>query len=275
MARKPIGNKLRFEVFKRDCFTCQYCGKKAPEIILRVDHINPVKNGGDSNILNLITSCFECNSGKGATLLKDNTLLEKQRTQLEELQERKVQLEMMVDWRTELMNVENDSMDIYLKKINNLIRPHTTTEEFKIKFRKVLKESKPDAILYAIQESFDRHASFENSCLTIDSANLILSKIKGIARFKSLDPIQQKKQWLCLVANKKYLCSTDEFNECLDIYVSLLVDFGYSEHNILNDLQEGVKKLIYNNREYWGLMDDINNWRRIVKGWIEEKNNKS
>ncbi len=26
--REPIGKKLRFEVFKRDSFTCQYCGAK-------------------------------------------------------------------------------------------------------------------------------------------------------------------------------------------------------------------------------------------------------
>jgi len=32
--RKTISKKIRFEVFKRDSFTCQYCGKSAPEIIL-------------------------------------------------------------------------------------------------------------------------------------------------------------------------------------------------------------------------------------------------
>lgn len=29
--RKQLSKKLRFEVFKRDSFTCQYCGKKSPE----------------------------------------------------------------------------------------------------------------------------------------------------------------------------------------------------------------------------------------------------
>ena len=41
--RKAISKKLRFEVFKRDSFTCQYCGKSAPDVILHVDHILPVK----------------------------------------------------------------------------------------------------------------------------------------------------------------------------------------------------------------------------------------
>jgi 5-methylcytosine-specific restriction endonuclease McrA len=31
-----ITKKLRFEVFKRDNFTCRYCGRKTPEVILLV-----------------------------------------------------------------------------------------------------------------------------------------------------------------------------------------------------------------------------------------------
>ena len=63
--RKNVSNKTRFEVFKRDNFTCQYCGKSAPEVVLNVDHIEPVSKGGSNDISNLITSCFECNNGKG------------------------------------------------------------------------------------------------------------------------------------------------------------------------------------------------------------------
>ena len=50
MTRKSLSNKIRFEVFKRDNFTCQYCGRKAPEIVLNVDHIEPVSKGGTNDI---------------------------------------------------------------------------------------------------------------------------------------------------------------------------------------------------------------------------------
>ena len=66
-----ISKKLRFEVFKRDNFTCQYCGKKSPEVVLETDHIIPLNKGGGDNIENLITSCFDCNRGKGKILLED------------------------------------------------------------------------------------------------------------------------------------------------------------------------------------------------------------
>jgi hypothetical protein len=64
-----VGPRLRFEVFKRDNFTCRYCGRKSPEVILQADHVIPVAEGGGNEIENLVTSCFECNSGKGKILL--------------------------------------------------------------------------------------------------------------------------------------------------------------------------------------------------------------
>jgi 5-methylcytosine-specific restriction endonuclease McrA len=67
--RKQIGKKLRFEVFKRDGFTCAYCGATPPSVILQVDHIHPVADGGTNDPDNLITSCQPCNIGKGANLL--------------------------------------------------------------------------------------------------------------------------------------------------------------------------------------------------------------
>jgi hypothetical protein len=67
--RKPMSKKLRFEVFKRDSFTCQYCGKTPPLVVLEVDHIHPVSKGGSCGMDNLISACFDCNRGKAANLL--------------------------------------------------------------------------------------------------------------------------------------------------------------------------------------------------------------
>ncbi len=64
-----VSLKLRFEVFKKNDFTCQYCGRKTPEVILELEHIIPISKGGTDELDNLTTSCFECNRGKGASLL--------------------------------------------------------------------------------------------------------------------------------------------------------------------------------------------------------------
>jgi 5-methylcytosine-specific restriction endonuclease McrA len=56
---------IRFEIFKRDNFTCQYCGRKVVDgIKLHCDHVHPVCKGGDNSSKNLITACSDCNIGK-------------------------------------------------------------------------------------------------------------------------------------------------------------------------------------------------------------------
>ena len=75
--RKAISKKMRFEVLKRDKFTCQYCGKQSPDIVLHLDHIKPVGKGGKNTLLNLVTSCVDCNLGKGARELSDESEIEK------------------------------------------------------------------------------------------------------------------------------------------------------------------------------------------------------
>jgi len=61
--------KLRFSILKRDNFTCQYCGRKAPNCELQIDHILPKSKGGLNKIENYRTSCAECNYGKSDILL--------------------------------------------------------------------------------------------------------------------------------------------------------------------------------------------------------------
>lgn len=115
--RTAIKKSVRFEVFKRDSFACQYCGAKAPEAVLHIDHINPVSNGGDNEIINLITACKDCNLGKSDRLLDDSSAITKQREQIERLSERREQLEMMLKWRDEALHAE----DMLLEAIEGAI----------------------------------------------------------------------------------------------------------------------------------------------------------
>ena len=62
--RIKLSKRQRFDVFKRDLFVCQYCGQKPPAVVLEVDHIVPVADGGGNDAHNLITACFDCNRGK-------------------------------------------------------------------------------------------------------------------------------------------------------------------------------------------------------------------
>jgi len=56
---------MRFEILERDSFTCRYCGKRAPETELEVDHVRPRSRGGSDERTNLVATCRDCNRGKG------------------------------------------------------------------------------------------------------------------------------------------------------------------------------------------------------------------
>lgn len=68
--RKHISTRTRFEVLKRDGFTCQYCGRKAPNVELHVDHVQAVVRGGKNDMDNLTSACADCNLGKGPVDLR-------------------------------------------------------------------------------------------------------------------------------------------------------------------------------------------------------------
>ena len=83
-----VSVRTRFEVFKRDRFTCSYCGRTPPEVLLEADHIMPKAAGGSDDITNLTTACATCNSGKAARLLEEGTAPVVGRATIEEIAER-------------------------------------------------------------------------------------------------------------------------------------------------------------------------------------------
>lgn len=64
----PVSKRLRYEVLRRDNYTCRYCGAFAPVAVLEVDHVIPRKHGGTDTLENLVTACDACNNGKAAAL---------------------------------------------------------------------------------------------------------------------------------------------------------------------------------------------------------------
>lgn len=88
--RKAVSKRTRFEVFKRDSFKCVYCGNHPPAVLLHIDHVIAVAEGGTNDEENLVTACDGCNLGKGAVPLTSipTSLADKQA----ELVEREEQL---------------------------------------------------------------------------------------------------------------------------------------------------------------------------------------
>jgi len=65
--KRDIPLRLRLRVLQRDGFRCVFCGRSPAfdmGVVLHVDHILPVAEGGTTRLENLQTLCRECNLGK-------------------------------------------------------------------------------------------------------------------------------------------------------------------------------------------------------------------
>lgn len=177
--RKALSKKTRFEVFKRDKFTCQYCGKSAPDVILEVDHVVPVAEGGTDDMLNLVTACFDCNRGKGARELSDDAVIKRQKKQLDLLQERREQLEMMYKWQLDLAS--DDS--VQLSMVESMIKEvsgYYPDEQALRTIRKHLEEFGFETVIEAVRIAFTR---YEHE--TDDEWEHAFGKIGGICYYKT------------------------------------------------------------------------------------------
>lgn len=183
MKRKPLSKKIRFEVFKRDKFTCQYCGGKAPDIVLHVDHIDPVAEGGTNDIFNLVTSCSSCNWGKGKIKLSDDAVVEKRRRQLEDSQGRLEQLEMMYMWQRDLLvatNVEFEMASSYIMEACNRCDDWNLSDVGARKVRTLIENFGIQGVMEGIRIAKNRYLLFKDNKATDESFELFFGKIGGI-----------------------------------------------------------------------------------------------
>ena len=160
--RKSISKRVRFEVFKRDAFTCQYCGKSAPDVILHLDHIKPVSKGGNNGILNLVTSCQSCNSGKSDIELSDNSAVKKQQKQLIDMAEKHEQIKLMVEWRESIQNAEDLLVDSVDELITKLLVDKSPNDHGRMLIRKAIKKSSYQDVFDCVNKAYEQSDSIDD-----------------------------------------------------------------------------------------------------------------
>jgi len=69
---RPRVRLTKQEVFRRDNYTCQYCGKKSRD--LTIDHVKPRRLGGEHRWDNLVSACPACNRRKGGRPLHETDM---------------------------------------------------------------------------------------------------------------------------------------------------------------------------------------------------------
>jgi 5-methylcytosine-specific restriction endonuclease McrA len=66
---RPEMRLSRREIFLRDRYTCQYCGKSSHDLTL--DHVMPRHRGGEHSWENLVAACKHCNHRKAGRTPKE------------------------------------------------------------------------------------------------------------------------------------------------------------------------------------------------------------
>ena len=184
--RKAISKRIRFEVFKRDKFACQYCGKTAPDVILVIDHVHPVSKGGENSLLNLLTACESCNSGKGDKTLSDESLLSKQREQMRLLAVRREQITMLLEYQTFLDESTGQEVAAFAQRYRQLL-PFSLNERGLDTARKWLRKFTLVELMKAAEISVSQYFKKDSEGKPIfESAEKAFNMIPGIARLSKL-----------------------------------------------------------------------------------------
>lgn len=64
-----LSKPARWRILQRDEFACRYCGRRAPDVVLEVDHVTPRCQGGSDEQDNLVAACEDCNRSKSGSEL--------------------------------------------------------------------------------------------------------------------------------------------------------------------------------------------------------------
>ena len=184
--RKALTKKTRFEVFKRDSFKCQYCGASAPETVLVVDHIKPVSKSGPDDMMNYITACQPCNAGKSDRILSDNTTLQKQKGQIDALNERREQIEMMLEWRDGVKQIASTELDAITDAWHDAAPGFNLNDTGLKQAKAMLKKHGLLKVLDAMEEAQSKYIKMDGEAATAESVDAAWKKVGGFLRMDGL-----------------------------------------------------------------------------------------
>ena len=265
--RKGLSPKTRFEVFKRDKFICQYCGSTLPGSTLEVDHIKPVSKGGTNELLNLVTSCWDCNRGKTDKTLDDNSAITKKKNQLNLLQENREQMEMMLEWSDGLQEIDSVRNQELVKRINAKMHPRFVSEDFEKRFANITKKHILHDVLKAIEIASNKYLQFDvDGNVTKESAENFVKKIGGVLHNLNIPAIQQKANYIKGICKNRFtFWDPRKGSILLNNYIKSLKDNNYNEEQIINNLD---KELIPRAKE----AKNWTEWNKLLESWISSNN---
>lgn len=171
--RETISNELRFKIFKRDNFTCQYCGRKAPDVEIQIDHIVSVFSGGDNRASNLITACYKCNLGKLCARVEEK----EDKESIEEFEKNRLSRMSKYSYYTNYICkvMKNANIKLPKRKIDKFTAVNFSNDEEFNNFKKIFYEKSPEEVLHIIEDCFYKKLKYSTytKCYTEERKTLL------------------------------------------------------------------------------------------------------
>ena len=222
-------------------------------MLLHVDHIHPKSQGGVDDITNLVTSCESCNLGKSDIALSDDSAIAKRKAQLDKLQERREQLDLMFQWHQELLEIQHEAVDRvsgYFLKACGGRRDLAIQPGGRAALQKAIKKFGVSEVLVAIDEAVKVYCKASPK-----TGEMELGSIQSA--FDKIGPI-------CAVRRQS---TTEPYLKALYYIRGILRNrlggtAGYSEWKCLDVLRNAAKRI---GAEYiQDLATRSNSWRQFV-----------
>lgn len=155
--------------------------------------------------------------------------------------------------------------------IESKLYPISLNERGKTKIRELSRQFDYDLIIESIDAGFLNYIKFKDGKPTKESCEIFLNKLGGIARNKSLSPIDKQIQFLINTANKRFeYFDKQKAQGILTKYVAALKHANWGEKEIVKDLSNDMLGLLYRSTSWTNWKNKINDWIEDVYNWDNE-----
>lgn len=156
--------------------------------------------------------------------------------------------------------------------INEKISPHFLNEKGKADISQLTRKYDYNLLLECVEIGIETYFRYdEDGQVTKESAENFIKKLGGIAYNKSRPPIDQEIYHLKNKCKKLYAYwNSDEADGIFYNYIAALKNAGYSDDQIVKDLQTEVNRLCNNSHNWSEWYDGMLNWIDDIKHWNDK-----
>lgn len=164
------------------------------------------------------------------------------------------------------------SFEDFIELIETTIYPYKLSDTGRSSVANLFHKYSEDFLVECIEIGATQYLSYDaDNTPTKDSVEDFINKLGGIAYNKSRTPIRQEIQHVKVYGRKTYAYWNDfESGNILDDYTKALSDAGWTEDQIINDLQDEVLRLINRMNNWTKWSEAMRGWIRDIKGWSTE-----